>query len=65
MELDITNRIAKYILESQINVERISKDTGISISKLTYQTSYKLDCEEFLILCRYLQLSPETLFENE
>lgn len=61
MALDLTNQLAKYMQDNQIGVARVSKDTGIPVSKLQFGTSMKLDSEEFLILCRYLQLRPEVI----
>lgn len=59
MRLDVTNRIAKYIQDNHIPVERIMKDTGIPEEKLVPGTEFKLDSTEFLTLCRYLQIKPE------
>lgn len=61
MALDLTNRIAKYMRDNHISAARVAKDTEIPVSKLQFGTSLKLDSEEFLVLCRYLQLRPEVI----
>lgn len=61
MPMDVTNRIAKYIAENQISIGQITLDTGIRKEKLIPGTLWKLDSHEFLILCQYLQIKPESL----
>lgn len=61
MALDVTNRIAKYIAENHISIPKISADTGIQEEKLIFGTTCKLDSHEFLTLCQYLQMKPESL----
>lgn len=61
MALDVTNRIAKYIADNHISIPQVCQDTGIEKRKLLPGTTQKLSSHEFLILCQYLQLKPESL----
>lgn len=56
---DVTTNIKKYIFDNQISLRRIEKDTGIAAANLQLGANYKLKAEEFLNLCRYLNIEPE------
>lgn len=60
MESDVTNRIAKYIVDNHISIPQVCADTGIPKEKLIFGTKLKLNSHEFLTLCQYLQLKPES-----
>ena len=57
--VDVTEKMAEYIRNHNIEVEQIAKDTKISASKLRGETRDKLMAAEFLELCRYLHVKPE------
>lgn len=54
-------RVLEYIHQNKIDVGRISKDTDISISKLKGESKEHLMADEFLELCKYLNIKPEDL----
>ena len=54
-------KVIKYIHDNKIDVGRISKDTNISISKLKGESKEHLMADEFLELCKYLNIKPEDL----
>ncbi len=56
---DVTTNIKKYILDNHISLRRIEKDTGIDQADLQLDANYRLNADEFLSLCRYLNIEPE------
>lgn len=56
---DVTTNIKKYISENHISLSRIEKDTGIDVDNLHLDNNYKLKADEFLRLCRYLNVEPK------
>lgn len=57
--VDVTEKMAEYIRNHNIEVEQVAKDTKISASKLRGETRDRLMAAEFLELCRYLHVKPE------
>ncbi|MDD3205907.1 MAG: hypothetical protein PHS74_09280 [Lachnospiraceae bacterium] len=59
-EKNITEKIADYIMDNRISVVQTARDLGISESKLLSKNNENLDADEFLRLCSYLNLNPES-----
>lgn len=55
---NVTRMIAKYIDENNISLERIEKDTRVSVKKLIVNSNENLNATEFLDICDYLNLDP-------
>ena len=59
---NVTKEIAKYILEQKISVDMIEKELHIPKRKLDAGTEENLTAEEFLMLCVYLKICPESFY---
>lgn len=59
---NVTKEIAKYIAEKQISTAEIEEKLHISRQKLAADTNDKLTAEEFLTLCAYLKIRPESYY---
>lgn len=59
---DVTKEIAKYISEKQISTVEIENKLHIPKRKLKVDTNDKLTAEEFLMLCAYLKIRPESYY---
>ena len=55
----VSKALIKYIKEKEISTSQISKDTGIWEKKLTDE-NVTFTASEFLELCSYLNVSPES-----
>ena len=55
----VSKALIKYIKEKEISTSQISKDTGIGEKKLTDE-NVTFTASEFLELCSYLNVSPES-----
>lgn len=56
----VTQRIARYIRDNHISVVQIQRDIAIPTDKLMCENGGELDAAEFLELCRYLNVRPES-----
>jgi len=61
---DVTKEIAKYIWENQISTVEIENKLHIPKRKLAVDTKDKLTAEEFLMLCAYLRIRPESYYSS-
>ena len=61
---DVTKEIAKYISEKQISTVDLEKKLHIPKQKLDVGTKDKLTAEEFLMLCAYLKIRPESYYPD-
>lgn len=61
----VTQRVARYIRDNHISVLQIQRDIAISADKLRCENDSELDAAEFLELCRYLNVRPESFRRNE
>ncbi len=61
---NVTNEVAKYIREKGIRVSAISKQTGLSKDVLynSLGGNRKLRVDEFLLICKFLNIQPEYFF---
>lgn len=57
----ITDYIINYLQENGMESHRVSLDTGVSETKLRPDACEALNATEFLVLCEYLQISPEEI----
>lgn len=57
----ITKKIATYINENQISMKQTALDLRIPEEKLRYGNEESLTAEEFLRVCQYLGIRPESL----
>lgn len=64
MQNKATRYIADYIARNDLSVEKISVDLQISPSKLVYGTEECLEADDFLRLCCYLHIRPETILAS-
>lgn len=55
---NVTKMIAKYIDDNNISLERIERDTRVSIKKLIINSNENLNATEFLDICYYLNIDP-------
>lgn len=55
-----TRRIACYLQENHISVEQVEHDLGIERGKLSGADGTELEAAEFLELCHYLNVAPES-----
>ena len=60
----VTQRVAHYLQDNHISAEVIECHTGIPADRLTYE-SVELEAAEFLELCRYLNVRPESFRRTE
>ena len=56
---NVSEQLVEYIKQNNISIEQISKDTGVSGFKLS-KTDVVFTASEFLELCSYLNVSPES-----
>lgn len=61
MENAVTKYMAEYIENSRFSVASISRILDISENKLIPVPEESLTAEEFLKLCSYLQVNPESI----
>lgn len=59
---DVTKEIAKYILDKRLSVEDLESALHIPKQKLMVNTKERLTAEEFLRLCAYLKIRPESYY---
>lgn len=62
--MDISVRVRKKLAEEGCLLEKISKDTGIDMSKLE-ERGRKLSGEELLVLCSYMNWDPRDFWEPD
>ncbi len=63
--MKMTKAIAMYVKENNLDVDEISKDTGVPKVKLYVDSKSPLNATEMLKLCSYLKLRPEKLWEEK
>ncbi len=56
---NVSEKLVEYIKQNNISIEQISKDTGVSGFKLS-KNDVVFTASEFLELCSYLNVSPES-----
>lgn len=61
----VTQRVAHYLQDNHISAEIIERQTGIPADRLTYGSGVELEAAEFLELCRYLNVRPESFRRTE
>lgn len=59
-----SNYIRTYIHSHQLNTTRISHETGVPLQKLSLNYNQPFNATEFLDLCCYLKLKPETILSE-
>lgn len=59
---DVTKELAKYISEKQLLPKDLEKELHIPSRKLMENTKESLTAEEFLRLCAYLKIRPESYY---
>lgn len=64
MQNKATRYVAEYIAKNHLSVEKISADLQISPSKMLPGTEESLEADDFLRLCCYLHIQPETILAN-
>lgn len=57
--------IAEYINKNSISTDSISKILSIPKEKLIPGTREKLDADEFLRICSYLQIDPKFILSEQ
>lgn len=60
-EQNCATKIATYIENNKISARQASADTGIDITKLTGKSCENLSATELLVICAYLNITPESL----
>ena len=56
--MNVTKNVTKYIYDNNISIERVAKDTRVSMAKLNGDSREKLSATEFLSVCAYLNVDP-------
>ena len=70
MELDrvdghnVAHRVVRYLQENHISVEQIERDLGIECGRFLNAEGMKLEAGEFLELCHYLNVAPESFMSD-
>ncbi|MCI8894055.1 MAG: hypothetical protein HFI41_05285 [Lachnospiraceae bacterium] len=64
MQNKATRYIADYIAKNDLSVDKISADLQISPSKISPGTEECLEADDFLRLCCYLHIRPESILIN-
>ncbi|MGN0298219.1 MAG: hypothetical protein ACI4C1_03370 [Lachnospiraceae bacterium] len=59
-----SNYIRSYIFVHKLNITKIAQETGISVSQLSPNCKKPLNATEFLQLCCYLHIKPETILSE-
>lgn len=57
----VTEFFLEYFEKNRINKEYISENTGIEIAKISENYRQPLTATEFLELCMFLEIEPETV----
>lgn len=61
---NVTQRISQYLRENHISVEQVERDLGMERGRLSYAGGTELEAAEFLELCHYLNVPPESFRVN-
>ena len=61
MRNEATLWLAKYMEDHGISTEKNKQGTSYTKEKLIPGTKESLDADEFLALCSYLQINPQTI----
>jgi len=65
--MSITENVRKYIRERKfINITKLGERAGIDRNRMHYlMTSGEMNADEFLNICKALEVVPETFTEGE
>ena len=65
MKNSATRYLAMYIRKHNLSPDLIAKQLNIPVNKMLPDTQESLEAGEFLELCRYLQVIPESIELDE
>lgn len=57
---NVTQRISQYLQENHISVDQVERDLGMERGRLSCASGMELGAAEFLELCHYLNVPPES-----
>lgn len=63
--MELKNKIIDYISLRGLDVARVASDTGVSIVSLTKGSGVDIDADELCVLCVYLDVKPEDLYNKK
>ena len=61
---NVAQRVARYLQENHISVEQVERDLGIEHGRFSDWESMRLEAGEFLELCHYLNVPPESFMSD-
>lgn len=59
-ESNVSNNLINYIKNNHISISELAEKTGVSIDKFE-QHNIIFEASEFLEICAYLKINPESL----
>ncbi len=62
--MKMSTEIREYIVEKHIDIEELSKKTGVKKSLLLMSAAKPLNASELLAVCACLQVAPEDIWQR-